>query len=273
MTRNRTDFADAVMRRIGEAEDARWEQKSVDPLTERLRASAASAPALGHPAFADLPLGAAGTIDAAAMFLDLRQFTARSFWDPPMEMLRVNVAVITEIATAVQQHGGYILGFRGDGVFACFDGGSLGPQAAAGFAVGAGAWAIDAVRNALNGMLEVAGIKPVQIRVGMDYGRLDFVRVGSLAGSEVNVMGFAANFASKCEKVANSWEVVAGEGLASLLPAGDVTRHEKSPVTYTRGDQRRSYHFFDVDHFTYLSLVQGVSEQLGGRPLSAVGVT
>lgn len=112
MTRNRTDFADAVMRRIGEAEDARWEQKSVDPLTERLRASAASAPALGHPAFADLPLGAAGTIDAAAMFLDLRQFTARSFWDPPMEMLRVNVAVITEIATAVQQHGGYILGFR-----------------------------------------------------------------------------------------------------------------------------------------------------------------
>lgn len=99
------------------------------------------------------------------MFLDLRRFTARLFWDPPEQVMRVNLAVISELASAVEQHGGYALGFRGDGVFAYFDGaGQLDSRGVAGIAVGAAAWALGAVQNALNGLLQLSGIDPVQVR-------------------------------------------------------------------------------------------------------------
>jgi adenylate cyclase len=273
MARNRDEFAESVMRRIRNSERSVWEQKAALPTAESLRASAATTPVLGHPAFVDLPLGASGSTNAVAMFLDLRRFTARSFWDPPEQIIRLNVAVISELAAAVQQHGGCVLGFRGDGVFACFDGrGHLDPRGVAGIAVGAAAWALDAVQNALNGLLELSGIQPVQVRAGLDYGRLDFVRIGSPAGSEVNVLGFAANFASKCEKAALAWEVVVGETLADLLPASDLTHHKDSPTDYTREGQTRSYHFYDVFLGKYLRHVQGVAAELGGHSVSEVGI-
>jgi adenylate cyclase len=200
-------------------------------------------------------------------------FTARSFWDSPEQILQVNVAVISELADAVQQHGGYVLGFRGDGVFACFDGGGqLDRRGVAGMAIGAAAWALDAVKNALNHLLELSGIHPVQVRAGVDFGRLDFVRIGSPSGSELNVLGFAANFAAKCEKAALAWEVVAGEALADLLPASDLTHHKYSPVHYTRDGETRAYHFYDVALGSYLRHIQGVADQLNGHSLSAVGI-
>jgi adenylate cyclase len=273
MARTREDFAESVMRRIDDFERSAL-RKSLDLRgADTLMASAARTPPLGHPAFADLPLGASGSMEAVAMFLDLRRFTARSFWDPPEQIMRVNVAVISELASAVEQHGGYVLGFRGDGVFACFDGaGRLDSRGVAGIAVGAAAWALDAVQNALNGLLQLSGIEPVQVRAGLDYGRLDFVRIGSPSGSEVNVLGFAANFASKCEKAALAWEVVVGEAMANLLPAGDLMHHEESPVEYTRGGKRRGYRFYNVTLGKYLRHIQGVADELAGHPVSDIHV-
>jgi adenylate cyclase len=271
MSRSRDEFARAVMRRITSLERGADAKSYALTARRSLQAAGASTKPLGHPGFADLPLGASGSTNAAAMFLDLRRFTARSFWDPPEQIIMLNVAVISELATAIEQHGGYVLGFRGDGVFACFDGGDgLDSRGVAGIAVGAAAWALDAVQNALNRLLELSGIQPVQVRAGLDYGRLDFVRIGSPGGSEVNVLGFAANFASKCEKEAKAWEVVVGEALASLLPAEDITHHENSPVRYMRDGKTRYYHFYDVALTNYLRHIQGVAEELHGYPVSAV---
>lgn len=274
MARAQDQFAESVMRRINEFRQSDLVIKASRTQAESLRASAAAALPMGHPDFQDLRIGEVGTRYAAAMFLDLRRFTARSFWDPPEEIIRVNVAVVTELAAAVQRHGGYVLGLRGDGVFACFDGkGRLDNRGVAAFGVAAGAFALDAVRNSLNQLLHDAGIEPVQVRVGLDFGRLDFVRIGSPMGSEVNVLGFAANFASKCEKFANSWEMVAGETLAELLPMDDISHHELSPTRYTRDDDTRPYRFYDVSWSRYLKHVEGIAEQLAGRPVSAVGVS
>jgi class 3 adenylate cyclase len=274
MARSREEFAEAVIRRIRDLERSAVRKRLALSGADALQASAASTPPLGHPAFADLPLGASASTEAVAMFLDLRRFTARSFWDPPEQIIQVNVAVISELASAVEQHGGYVLGFRGDGVFACFDGaGQLDSRGVAGIAVGAAAWALDAVQSALNDLLKVSSIEPVQVRAGLDYGRLDFVRIGSpFGGSEVNVLGFAANFASKCEKVALAWEVIVGESMASLLPDDDLTHHRDSPTDYARDGQTRSYRFYDVALGKYLRHIQGVADELHGVPVSEIRI-
>jgi adenylate cyclase len=273
MARNRDEFAASVMRRINDFDRSELRKAFALPGAESLQASAASTAPLGHPMFADLPLGASGSADAVAMFLDLRRFTARSFWDPPEQIIKVNVAVISELAAAVEQHGGYVLGFRGDGVFACFDGADQFPSSGvAAVAIGAAAWALDAVQNALNGLLKLSGIEPVQVRAGLDYGRLDFVRIGCPGGSEVNVLGFAANFASKCEKAALAWKIIIGESMASLLPDGDLVHHKDSPVYYTREGQTRAYRFYNVETERYLQHIGGVADELRGHPLTAVRV-
>jgi adenylate cyclase len=272
MARAQEQFAESVMRRIGSLRESGAVIKASSAQTESRSASAATVQPMGHPDFHDLQIGQVGTREAAVMFLDLRSFTARSFWDPPDQMIYVNVAVITELVESIQRHGGCVLGLRGDGVFACFDGKGQDHRIPAAFSVVAGAFALDAVQNALNHLLRADGIQPVQVRVGLDFGRLDFVRMGSPMGSEVNVLGFAANFASKCEKIANSWEMVAGQSLAALLPADDVEIHEESPHRYTRDGDTRSYHFYDVSWIRYLKHVDGISETLSGQPVSAVGV-
>ena len=88
----------------------------------------------------------------------------------------------------------------------------------------------------------------------------------------MNVLGFAANFASKCAKIANSWEMVAGQSLAALLPPDDVEIHKQSPHRYMRDGDTRSYHFYEVSWIRYLKHVEGISVQLAGRPVSAVGL-
>jgi class 3 adenylate cyclase len=125
------------------------------------------------------------------------------------------------------------------------------------------------VQNSLNQMLEFDGKRPVKIRAGADFGRLDFVRVGSEIASEVNIVGFAANFASKCEKAAGSWEVVIGEGLAQLLPEWQYRHHEDSPKPYQRDGEVRRYKFYWADWRPYLEHLDEI-EKLERKPLSSI---
>ncbi len=227
----------------------------------------------GHPDFADLPLGATACCDAAVVFLDLDEFTARTFWDSPESMVRLAQAVLTQVVEVVVDHGGFVLGLRGDGVFACFGGPGSDPSLDVALALGAAAFALDATENALNNLLIMDGLDPVRLRAGADHGRLDFVCTGCDGASEVNIIGFVANFAAKCEKIANSWELVAGEGLTAHIPNKDLVHsHPASPKRYTRGGLTRSYSFHDIEWRSIAPHAVGVRDDLAGTPVTKVRI-
>lgn len=234
-------------------------------------AHGASMGTTGHPHYSHLSIGETGHCNGVAVFIDLVAFTSRTFWEKPESVVRLNTAVMSQVAEVIQSLGGYVLGLRGDGVFACFgDNDEADFARSAAFAMLACAFSLDAVRNSLNELLRLSGMRPVQIRAGADFGRLDFVRIGSPEASEVNVVGFAANFAAKCEKFADSWEVVIGEGLADLLPSGHYERHEDSPKIYQLDYQKRLYHYHRVKWAGYLEHLDSVRESLSGAPVSAI---
>ncbi|TWF80026.1 class 3 adenylate cyclase [Pseudonocardia hierapolitana] len=248
-------------------------------LSESVRASAAEtieqmARPMGHPAFAGLGLGERGHCDAAVAFLDLSAFTARTFWDCPDDVVRLARAVLTQLTEVVHDFGGHVLGLRGDGVFACFGGpDSRHPDVDTSAALGACAFALDATQGALNNLLKLDGLAPVQLRAGADHGRLDFERTGIAGTSEVNVIGFAANFAAKCEKTANSWELVVGAGLADLIPDKSLlVEHSNSPKVYQRDYQKKTYAFYDFRWRSLLPELQGTREDLAGAPISRVRI-
>lgn len=201
---------------------------------------------LGHPLCASLAVGETRTLDVASVFLDLTDFTGRSFWDPQLEVVNLAHAVLTGFVEVVDRFGGYPLGLRGDGLFAAF-GPTETPDLDGALALGACAFALRGVEEAVNPALRARGIEPVKARAGVDYGPITFVRSGSHGQSEVNAIGFTANFAAKCEKAAKSWEIVVGEGLVHHLPgaAGLFTQHAKSPKPYQRDYERKYYRFYD----------------------------
>jgi class 3 adenylate cyclase len=263
-------FAHAVM------SDFVTRQASTGSLTELshkgARASDAKGITTGHPWFADLQLGESSHCDAVAMFIDLEKFTGRTFWDPPVDVVNLAHAVLGQMAEIVRSFGGYTLGLRGDGLFAAFGPNQQNPKIDAGLAMAAGAFALDTVQNSLNNLLRLSGIEPVQLRVGADFGRLDFVRCGIEEVSEINVIGFAANFAAKCEKYANSWEFVVGQTLFDLIPnAADwFKKHPESPKEYQRDYERRSYAFYDTAWRKILPYISNVGSQLGGESSDAI---
>ncbi len=227
----------------------------------------------GHPAFRDLDLGQGGYCDAAVVFIDLRNFTARTFWDPPEQTVALAMAVITQIVEVVYDFGGHVLGLRGDGVFACFGEPGSDPDVDVTMALGACAFALDATESALNNLLKLSGIAPVQLRAGGDYGRLDFVRQGTEVASEINIISFPANFAAKSEKKAKSWEFVAGEGLALRIPEADLrVEHTDSPKPYQRDYEQRTYRFYDIRWRSLVPHLDGIPAELAGASTSHVRI-
>lgn len=247
-----------------------------DPLAKSLRPVAfreSSALPVGHPDYHHLALGDSASCEVVVAFLDMARFTARSFWEPPEKVSRLALAVLTQLALVVQESGGHVLGLRGDGLMAGWGSDGSDPEVDVMMCMAACAVSLDAGQGALNELLVLEGIEPVQLRVGADHGRVDFVRTGTAQQSEVNVVGFAANFAAKCEKYAHSWEVVIGEGAAAYVGAPYRSPHPKSPKQYEYRGQHRTYDFHDVAWAQIV--IEGISaiREVSGTPTSSVRAT
>jgi adenylate cyclase len=222
-------------------------------LSKSVRASAVGGSLnrpMGHPAFAGLDLDESGHCEGAVVFIDLRDFTGRTFWDTPEQTVALALAVITQVVEIVYDHGGYVLGLRGDGVMACFGESGSDPSIDVAMALAASAFALDATENALNNMLRLDGIAPVQLRAGADHGRLDFVRQGTEDANEVNVIGFAAYIKEPSLRVL----------------------HADSPKRYQRNYQERTYQFYDVRWRSLVPHLDGIAAELGGASTSHVRI-
>ncbi|TCL88768.1 adenylate/guanylate cyclase family protein [Curtobacterium sp. PhB142] len=214
------------------------------------------------PSLQHLRLGEQASHDVASVFIDLREFTARSFWDEPAEVANLADAVLSGVAMIVEEMGGWVVGLRGDGLYAMF---GIDPfiseQIAVLTAATACARALSEVRENLNPWLELRGIERVRVRAGADFGTVAFIRSGTVHASEVNPVGFSANFASKCEKYALAWEVVVGDRFARSL--GDaVEHHAESPKYYTRHGETKYYHFHDFAWRRLVPALPGFAEDI-----------
>lgn len=240
-------------------------------LSEALTASAAQI-RTGHPMFEDLGVGQQRSCEMVSVFLDLTNFTGRTFWDDQADVSALAHAVLSGFTDVVTKLGGHVLGLRGDGLFASF-GPTHIPAIEVAVAATACAAALDGVRNHLNPMLLGRGIEPVIARAGADFGTATFVRSGTNETSEINVIGFASNFAAKCEKSAAAWQLVVGQGFADHIASKSLLLgHEDSPKRYTRKGVTQSYSFFQCSWDHLLSDVDSTVSELGGNPLELITI-
>jgi adenylate cyclase len=142
--------------------------------------------------------GTAQQLSAAIMIADLRGFTGVADRTPAERLLAGLNEHLGAVVGAVEQHGGQVLKFLGDGLMAVF---AL-EERAAGTACAdalAAAEAALAANAAINSRREAAGEPLLELDVALHLGDVMYGNVGSARRLDFTVIGPAVNEASRIE--------------------------------------------------------------------------
>lgn len=157
-------------------------------------------------------------IEAAILFSDIRGWTALNATQPAEQALDVANRYFEVMSDAIDNNGGEILKFMGDGVLALFpsDGSANGQ--------------VEACRQALSAAHAALGIAalaelPVPFGTGIHFGKLLYGNVGARERLDFTVLGQSVNIAARVEAFCGRLDepVLLSDTVAQL--AGMPTRH------------------------------------------------
>jgi adenylate cyclase len=183
---------------------------------------------------ASIEPGQAELRSAAALFVDLRGFTALARQLSPRSVMKLLGEYQRRVVPVVQRHGGSIDKFLGDGIMASFGAVSTSDAYAA-----QALRAVDAIIEELavwRGDRLAADLAAPGIGIAVASGNVLFGAVGDETRLEYTVIGDAVNLAAKLEKHAKAEQVVALTDRTTFelaLAQGYV------PISQTRHRSRR----------------------------------
>jgi adenylate cyclase len=139
------------------------------------------------------------TVSAAILFADLRGFTEKASSWSEGDLLAMMGEYFEMVVSPIQDNGGDVLKFMGDGILAVFNVDD-DAEASCKSAVQA---AEQALAN-LRGYNDTAAEKrkePIEFVVGIDFGRVTFGNIGSPDRLDFTVVGQAVNVASRVQEL------------------------------------------------------------------------
>ncbi len=165
------------------------------------------------------------------LFADLRGFTTLSEHRLPYDVVFLLNQYLGQLSEAIEEHGGFVDKFLGDGVLAIFgkdDGADAGARQAL-----AAAKAIGGVLTALNASLQHDLHQPLELGIGIHAGPAILGRIGSAAREptrRITAIGDTVNTASRLQAQSKELRVqlvvsVSTAELAGLALDGIAERH------------------------------------------------
>jgi adenylate cyclase len=142
--------------------------------------------------------GTAQQLSAAIVIADLRGFTAVADRTPAERLVAGLNEHLGAVVEAVEQHGGQVLKFLGDGLMAVFSLEARPAEVACADALAAAEAAL-AANAAINGRREAAGEPLLELDVALHLGAVMYGNVGSARRLDFTVIGPAVNEASRIE--------------------------------------------------------------------------
>jgi adenylate cyclase len=136
--------------------------------------------------------------EAAILFLDIRGFTRLGTTLAPSALMALLMEYHARLVPLIQQHGGTIDKFLGDGILATFGAAEPSDRYAAEALAAVDAVMLEAARWQAERL--TAGELPLAINAGVAVGRVVFGAVGDERRLEYTVIGDTVNLAAKLEK-------------------------------------------------------------------------
>jgi adenylate cyclase len=131
------------------------------------------------------------------LFTDIRGFTSLAESLLPYDIIHILNRYFTVMDEVINNYGGYIDNYLGDGFMALFEGDN--PHGIARNAINAGLDMLTAVRNNIQPYVCKLWNKDFNIGIGLHYGLVVAGTVGSSNNEMETVIGDAVNFASRIE--------------------------------------------------------------------------
>jgi len=159
--------------------------------------------------------GMSETIRAAILYADVRGFTAASDRLPSAEIIEMLNDYFEIMSQPIEERGGEILKFIGDGLLAIFP---LGPDSAPGEADAALKAAMEAqtLLRSRNALREKHGKPRIEHALGLHVGDVSYGNIGSPTRLDFTVIGPAVNLASRLQGLGKDLghAIVASEAVA-----------------------------------------------------------
>lgn len=172
--------------------------------------------------------GSSETIRAAILYADVRGFTAASDALPGTEIISLLNDYFEVMSQPIEERGGEILKFIGDGLLAIFP---LDPDSAEGDADAALKAAIEAqtLLRGRNAIRKKHGKPVIEHALGLHVGDVSYGNIGSPTRLDFTVIGPAVNLASRLQGLAKElgYPIVTSDLIARMvkLPVKPLGRH------------------------------------------------
>jgi len=170
-------------------------------------------------------------LECTVMFTDLRGFTTFSEGRPADEVIEILNRYLTEMSNAILDHGGTLVAYMGDGIFAVF-GAPVEMPDHADRAIACGREMLDRL-DRFNVWVREQGGEPFRMGVGLNSGPVMSGNVGSERRLEYAAIGDTTNTASRIESMTKGteYQMFVADSTYSLLsekPADfvDTGEHE-----------------------------------------------
>ncbi len=156
------------------------------------------------------------TVSAAILFADLRGFTEKAEAWPETQLLDMMGDYFEMVVSPIQQMGGDVLKFMGDGILAVFNVEDSAKKSCKS--------AVEAAKMSLANLQDYneAGIRkdrePIEFVIGIDFGHVTFGNIGSPDRLDFTVVGQAVNVASRVQGLCKELD-------EKILMTANVARH------------------------------------------------
>ncbi|WP_306115576.1 MULTISPECIES: adenylate/guanylate cyclase domain-containing protein [unclassified Roseovarius] len=160
------------------------------------------------------------TIEAVVMFCDLRGFTAMSDNATEEQVFEALNGYFDLVVQSVEDHGGDVLKFMGDGILSIFPISDHVGRAEQCRNAARAAQDSLAGLDALNVNRKEAGLPPLDFGVGINVGQVSYGNIGSPGRLDFTVLGGAVNVASRIEGLTKTagHQILATSAVADAAP-------------------------------------------------------
>lgn len=210
-------------------------------LTELTKAQTAIL--LGHPDYRDLPFGVLEEGQNVIFIIDIRGFTKIAIAHNNADAFGVVSAITDATLHSVDEYGGFIGEFTGDGVMAYFGVKASDHDSAIFAALRAAAGLISDIKQTVSEEIEQEYGPVVRVGIGVESGTVLWGRVGVPGANDVKPISEVSFIAGKnsahASRHGQSWQVLLGKNIARAVP--DEYLEPFEPYAFDYKGKRYSY--------------------------------
>lgn len=197
---------------------------------------------LGTPKGVEVDIGEKIPGSLIVFFIDIRGFTKMSIALENEELVRILQAITVASVISIQQYGGHVIEFTGDGVMAYFGQGYTAAAEDAFNALKTCAFLMYGIKEVVNKYLDKLLDETVKVGIGIEYGNVLWTKIGTSNTNQVKPISEVTFIAGKNSSQAKSWEVLMGKDIADWVP---VTYKEKSEAySFQKNNKQYNYERF-----------------------------